>query len=141
MKKLYGWRRLKRMIAAGSVIAVTAAYAGPAAMFGVAYNIEGGDIGFTVKVLSNNEKNKVIAAGGATYYPWAPAKKFGLDASVGYLFDGVALTGGWDLLKNDFHTAVGYVNVVEDSDGSAPAADEGGSDGTPPPSEGTDGPT
>ena len=123
---------MKKILMAGILAAAVTASAGPAAMFGVAYNIQGGDFGFTVKVISNNKKNRIIGAAGMSYYPWAPVKKFGLDLSGGYLFDGAAVTAGWDFLKSDYQGAVGYVNVVDEGTSVVTAAAASGGDAAAP---------
>jgi hypothetical protein len=111
----------------------TAAFAdGPQAMFGVSYtwggSVGNGNLGISAKVISSREKNNVIAAGGVTYYPWAPVEKFGVDLSAGYLFEDFAVTGGWAFIQSDWIVSAGYVNTIEDDD-------DGGSVAPPPAQE------
>lgn len=129
MKAMYFNRGIKGMMAAALLTAATTAGAGPAAMFGISYTIQSGDVGLTAKVISDNRKNRVVGAAGLSYYPWSPVKKFGIDVSGGYLFDGVAVTAGWDFLKSDYHVAAGYVNVSDEKSGSTPPPSDTGSGG------------
>ncbi|WP_201352500.1 hypothetical protein [Hydrogenimonas urashimensis] len=123
---------MKKMTAVCLLSAATFCFAGPAGMFGVSYtwggSIGNGEVGLSAKVISDNKEDKVIAAAGVSYYPWAPVNKFGADVSAGYLFDGVALTAGWDFIQSDWQVAAGYVNTVDDDNdhenASAPPAEE-----------------
>ena len=126
MKNVKQRRRFGTMTIAGILMSTTLACAGPQAMFGLSYNWGGStgwqNLGVSVKVVSDNEKDQVIAAAGLSYYPWSPADKFGADLSGGYLFDSFALTAGWDFLQNGWIVSAGYVNTV-DGDGGDPSPD------------------
>ena len=134
MRALKRYRNLRGIAVAGALLTAGLAYGGPQAMFGLSYtwggSVGAGNVGLSVKVISDNKKDKVIAAAGATYYPWAPVKKFGADLSGGYLFDSFALTGGWDFLQSDWIVSAGYVNTIEENEPAAtPPASGGGNDG------------
>ena len=124
-----------RRLALATIATVSFAFAGPQAMFGLTYTWGGGlgqgELGIGVKVVTDNEEDKFIAAAGVNYYPFATERAFGADVSAGYLFDSFALTAGWDFLREDIIVSAGYVNTVDDSDDSdpAPAAGGGESDG------------
>ncbi len=126
-------------LAAAALMSGTLLYAGPQGMFGISYTWGGaigdGNLGISLKIVSDDEKDKVIGVAGVTYYPWAPVEKFGADLSAGYLFDKFALTGGYDFLQSDWIISGGYVNTKDESSDPAPASV------TPPPTGGTDGPT
>jgi len=116
-----------RRAGAACMLAASVSWAGPQAMFGLSYTWGGsfgaGNVGLSARVLSDNEKDRVVAGAGVSYYPWA-VDKFGADVSAGYLFDSFALTGGWDFIQSDFIMSAGYVNTVDDKgDDPAPASD------------------
>lgn len=52
--------------------------------------------GISLKVLSTNKEDQVVAAAGAIYYPLAPTDRFGVDSDLGYLSKDFAATVGCD---------------------------------------------
>lgn len=115
---------------------VVQAQAGAAGFFGISYALGTslGDIGITAKVVSDDDENTGVLGAGASYYPFAEEKKFGLDASVGYLFKNSAVMAGFDFLKWKPQLSVGYVNTEDSSSAPAPVSTPV-PDPTPPPSE------
>jgi hypothetical protein len=114
--------------------------AGATAFFGLSYNFgaTAADWGVTIKVLTDNEEDKFVAAAGLSYFPYA-VQKFGVDVGGGYLFKHGAATLGWDFLHKTPQLSLGYVNT-DDDDGSSettvvtPVGDdssEGGSEDPP----------
>lgn len=96
------------------------AQAGVGALFGLSFNfgtnISISDFGLTVKVLSDNEEDKFVAAAGVSYFPFAEqGNMFGADLSGGYIFENAAVTLGWDFLNRKPQLALGYVNSQDDS--------------------------
>ena len=88
------------------------AWAEPAVMGGINYNF-GGDVGVTVKIISDNKDKKINFGAGVSYYPWSKSKqKFGLDAGVGYTQKKVTVMGGWDFLQNKANASVGYSHAI-----------------------------
>jgi hypothetical protein len=91
----------------------------PVVMVGIAFNfgakISKESLGLTVKVLSSDRQDRVVAAAGVTYFPWAPKQKFGLDISGGYNFDKVTALVGYDLLNKKAQTSLGYANTYKPS--------------------------
>ena len=76
---------MKRLLLTASALTVAAsAQADAGFMIGISHNF-GGSTGVTFKILSTHEKDKALVAAGVTYFPWNPAKPWGLDTSVGYL--------------------------------------------------------
>jgi hypothetical protein len=95
-------------------------WADPAAFVGVSYSW-GGNLGISVKVLSDDEEDNAVVAAGATYYPMAAVgNKFGLDVGAGYAFDSSAIIGGWDFLQNKPLLSFGYADVDDDSNNNSP---------------------
>jgi hypothetical protein len=134
MKNCKHLSRFKHTVAIGAILAAVSVSAGPAAMFGLAYTWGGGfgngDLGLTVEVISDNEKDNVVAGAGVVYYPFAATDQFGLVLNAGYLFDHFAVMGGYDFLKEDWIIKAGYVNTVDDDGGTTTApADTGGGNG------------
>jgi len=101
---------------------VTQAQAGASGFFGISYVLGTslGDFGVTAKVLSDDDENTGVLGAGVSYYPFSEANKFGVDASVGYLFQNSAVTLGWDFLRMKPQLGIGYIDT-EDG-GSTPAA-------------------
>jgi hypothetical protein len=117
--------------ASGLLLFSAPALADPAILFGVSYNFQKeNSFGLTVKGISNDLPNNVVAGIGVTYYPFSPTGQFGADVNVGYAFQNVAVIGGYDFIKNESQFSFGYVNTRPVSIGSV-AAPAGG--GTPPP--------
>ena len=87
-----------------------AARAEPGVMLGVSHNF-GGDTGFTVKLLSTDRRDKLAAAVGVSYFPWAATQPWGFDTSVGYTFRRGALTVGYDWLNGQFQLGLGAANT------------------------------
>ena len=88
----------------------------PVAMVGIAFNFGGKiskeSLGLTVKILSSDRQDRVVAAAGVTYFPWAP-NKFGLDIGGGYNFDKVTALVGYDLLNKKPQASLGYTNTYK----------------------------
>ena len=88
----------------------------PVAMVGIAFNFGGKiskeSLGLTVKILSSDRQDRVVAAAGVTYFPWAP-NKFGLDIGGGYNFDKVTALVGYDLLNKKPQASIGYTNTYK----------------------------
>ena len=102
---------------------VAQAQAGAAGFFGISYALGTslGDFGITAKVISDDDENTGVLGAGASYYPFAEEKKFGLDVSGGYLFKNSAVMAGFDFLKWKPLLSVGYVNTEDSSSAPAPA--------------------
>lgn len=90
----------------------------PAAFIGINYSF-GGDLGISVKALSDDDENNAVGAAGVSYYPMA-TNKFGIDAGVGYAFDSYAVTAGWDFLQKQPVVSIGYADTDDDSNRSTP---------------------
>ena len=101
---------------------VTQVQAGAGGFFGISYVFGSslGGFGVTAKILSDDDPNTGVIGAGVSFFPYAEEKKFGADLSAGYLFENVAVTGGWDFLQRKPLLAVGYVNTEDD--GTTPVA-------------------
>lgn len=105
------------------------AQADPAAFVGISYSFGGSGVGISIKILSDDEEDQVVAAVGATYYPMA-ADKFGIDLSAGYAFDNAAVLVGWDFLQKSVQVSAGWADTEDDdSDNPSPAVVGGGGGG------------
>lgn len=87
------------------------AYAEPSVMLGLAINFGGGEsrLGATAKVLTDNEPDKVVGAGGVTYF--FDDKSFGFDAGLGYTFDGGAVTLTYDFTNQSPQISAGLADI------------------------------
>lgn len=91
---------------------------GPAAadltfMFGISMNFGSGQApayGITSKVLTGNQKNKVVGAAGATYF-FDQGGYFGLDAGIGYTLKDSAITLTYDFLNNRPQLSAGWADI------------------------------
>ncbi len=94
-------------------------YAKPAFMGGFTYKFGASNslenLGTTIKVLSSDEEKKAVVSAGASYYPWAKKKQFGLDLGVGYNAKNVNIQAGWDFIANQPAVSLGYTAAVESS--------------------------
>lgn len=93
----------------GSAMAVPV-HAEPGVMVGVSHNF-GGDTGITFKLLSTDRRDKLAAAVGVSYFPWAATQSWGFDTSVGYTFRRGALTVGYDWLNGQVQLGLGVANT------------------------------
>ena len=108
---------------------VAQAQAGASGFFGISYifGTSPGDFGVTVKILSDDDENTAVLGGGVSYYPLSEARKFGVDADVGYLFQNSAVTVGWDFLQKKPQLGVGYIDTDDGNPTpAAPSVPEGG---------------
>lgn len=107
------------------------AQADPAAFVGISYSFGGAGVGISVKVLSDDKEDQVVAALGATYYPMA-ANKFGIDLSAGYTFNDAAVLVGWDFLQKGVQVSAGWADIEDDKSNATsttPALGGGGGGG------------
>tara|TARA_R110002074_G_scaffold152936_1_gene307561 strand:- start:124412 stop:124774 length:363 start_codon:yes stop_codon:yes gene_type:complete len=95
------------------------AHSDAAVFIGINYTF-GGNLGLSIKALSDDDENNGVAAVGVSYYPMAE-NKLGIDAGVGYAFDSYAVTAGWDFLQKEPVVSVGYADTDDDSNRPAPA--------------------
>ena len=79
--------------------------------FGANNNLE--NLGTTIKVLSSGEDKKAVVSAGASYYPWAKDKQFGLDLGVGYNTKKVNIQAGWDFIANQPSVSLGYATAID----------------------------
>ena len=110
---MYGRPLLASLLIASSTTAV----ADPGVFFGVAYTFgqakPSDGLGLSLKVLSTNKEDHAVVGAGVTYYPLQSNNRFGVDLGVGYLFQDVAVTVGWDFMHSP-QVGVGYVNTKDD---------------------------
>ena len=92
----------------------SAATADTAAFVGIAYVFGNNNVGITAKVISDDEKEKWVAAAGVTYY-FGSAKPLGIDVSGGYTFDNGAILAGWDILQNNPQISAGWADIDDKS--------------------------
>ncbi len=104
--------------------------ADPAAFVGISYSFGGSGVGISVKVLSDDEEDQVVAALGATYYPMA-TDKFGIDLSAGYAFDDAAVLVGWDFLQKSVQVSAGWADIEDDDSNNSSAASAAAAPGGP----------
>lgn len=105
---------LGKCLAACLLIASTAAKADPGVMVGVSYNF-GGTVGFTVKAVSDNNPNELVAAAGVSFFPWEKSSKWGVDLGAGYNYESnTTITAGWDFLNGTVQMSGGYMNMDND---------------------------
>jgi len=113
---------MKKILILSIAFGVVSLCAKPAFMGGLTYKF-GADnslenLGTTVKVLSSDEDKKAVVSAGASYYPWAKKKQFGIDVGVGYSIKNVNVQAGWDFIANQPAVSLGYagsINIDETS--------------------------
>ena len=83
-------------------------------MVGMAFNFGKGQSvspGVTMKVLSDNQANKIVGALGASYF-FDQGGYFGVDAGVAYLFEeDIAAALTYDFINERPQISVGYADV------------------------------
>ena len=100
-------------LAAAISTASFTAQADPAAFVGLSYSF-GGNVGLSLKVLSDDEEGKNVAALGGTYY-FGAQNPWGLDLGVGRTFDNGAVTIGWDFLQENGQISAGWADTEDDN--------------------------
>lgn len=85
----------------------------PALMLGATLKFGGNSgktsVGMTAKILSDNRKDRGVAALGLSWYP-GQSQQFGIDVGLGYVFDGGALTAGYDFIDRAPALGLGWVD-------------------------------
>lgn len=95
----------------GSAMVVPApVHAEPGVMVGISHNF-GGDTGITFKLLSTNRRDKLAAAVGVSYFPWAATQAWGFDTGVGCTVRHGAFTIGYDWLNRQVQLGLGVANT------------------------------
>lgn len=110
-------RKMKNLRATTSLVSVflaSQAMADPTVMFGLSFNF-GGDAptstGLTLKLLSDDKAKSVVGTAGVSYF-FENGGYFGLDAGLGYLFEGdVATTLTYDFINDRPQFSLGYADV------------------------------
>lgn len=100
----------KLLLASMLVAACGPLHADPGVMLGLSYTF-GGTFGVTAKLLSSDKRDQAVVAAGATWYPMAATQKWGVDLGVGYNFNDVGVTVGWDFLQRRAQGAIGFVDT------------------------------
>jgi hypothetical protein len=70
-----------------------------------------GELGLSARVLSDNKRNKWVAAIGGTYYP--KSNKFGVDLGVGYNFRNTPITMSYDFINDQAVLGLGWANLTD----------------------------
>lgn len=114
----------KPILIASCLVACSAtAVADPGVFFGVTYAFgqsqPAAGFGLSLKVMSTNKEDHAAVGAGVTYYPLLSQNQFGVDVGVGYIFQDVAVTAGWDFMHSP-QVGVGYVNTKDDRPAPAP---------------------
>ena len=104
-------RKIALLILAAAMLASSAVIADPAAFAGIAYTFDG-KAGITLKLLSDNEEEKWVAAIGGTYY-FNSKNELGIDVSGGYTFDDAAVLIGWEILQVQPQISAGWADTEE----------------------------
>jgi len=99
---------IKRSIILGALAALSMqAQADVGVMVGVGWAFGGSGPAITIKALSSDKQDEVVAAAGVSYYPLSQ-NKLGLDAGVGYNFDNAAAIISWDFLQGAAQLSGGW---------------------------------
>ena len=99
----------------------TTLFAGINILFG---DVRSPSYGVTVKVLSNNTPEEVVASLGASYY-FGKVDPIGLDIGAAYSTSDVAVALGYDLLQGGLVAAIGTAKTAKKAKASA-APEEAG---------------
>ena len=118
------------LCSSASVMADTGVFIGVVYDFGGSNAKQG--LGFSAKLVSDDEPDKAVGAIGISYFPQA-ASKLGADVSVGYTFDNGLVTLGYDLFNKQPQIGLGYMDTEEEKKAPPvivpPPSGDGGGDG------------
>lgn len=107
-------KNLMTSTALASVLLASQAAADPTVMLGLSFNFGGNapvSTGLTLKLLSDDEADSFVGAAGVSYF-FDNGGYFGLDAGIGYLFEGdVATTLTYDFINDRPQFSIGYADV------------------------------
>ena len=102
---------IKKSIILGALVAISGpVQADIGAMVGVGYTFGDAGPALTLKALSSDKKDEVVASAGVSFYPLSQ-NKFGVDLGVGYHFDDAAVILSWDLLQKAPQISAGWANT------------------------------
>jgi hypothetical protein len=76
--------------------------------------------GLSVKLVSDDEDDKAVAAIGVSYFPRG-ARRIGVDVSAGYTFDNGLVTAGYDFVNGVPQIGIGYMDT-DNGTAAAPVA-------------------
>lgn len=104
---------LKKSTILSAILAAYApAHADVGAMVGVGYTFGGPGLSLTVKALSSDRQDRVVAAAGVSFYPFLK-NKIGVDLGVGYQGDNSAVVLSWDFLQAAPQISGGWANTKD----------------------------
>ncbi len=77
--------------------------------------------GLSVKLVSDDEEDKAVAAIGVSYFP-SSARRIGVDLSAGYTFNNGLVTAGYDFVNRAPQFGLGYMDTRNGAAAPAPAS-------------------
>lgn len=99
----------KEMLLVGLITSnVPSLQAEPSVMAGISYTFKG-DLGLTVKFMSDDEDKTPVLSAGAAFYPFS-GDKLGLDLGGGYIIDNSVVVGSYDFVQRSPQVSVGYTD-------------------------------
>lgn len=103
-----------KMIALASLLSIsTPTMADTGVFIGVVYDFGGkSNIGFSAKLVSNDEEDKVVGTLGLSYFPTSTAK-LGADIGLGYTYKNGLVTGSYDLFNQKPQFGIGYMDTQD----------------------------
>ena len=113
--------KLKSVLIASGLVALSgASHADVGVMVGVGYTFGGAGPAVTVKLLSNNRKDRAVGAAGVSFYPYAE-QKFGADLGAGYKGDHAVGVVSWDFVHMNPEISGGWASTRHHSSTPPPA--------------------
>ncbi|WP_319381503.1 hypothetical protein [Thiomicrorhabdus sp.] len=103
---------LAATVFSGMTLLASTVQADATAMIGGVFTFDG-KFGLTAKVLSDDQKDSLVATAGATYYPNA-RQKIDVDVGAGYNFDSNIVLGvGWGLFTSSPQLTAGFADIKD----------------------------
>jgi hypothetical protein len=105
--------KVKTLLAGGLISLASAAHADPAFFAGITYLFDGPErsaLGFTVKALASQHRDRPTAAVGFSIYP-GTVSRVGIDVGVGYQGGDTAGLVSYDLLLQRYSVSVGFADL------------------------------
>ncbi len=101
-------------VALASLLTISASAMADTGVFvGIVYNFGAkSDLGFSVKLVSDDAEDKVVGTLGVSYFPSA-TYKLGADIGLGYTYKNGLVTAGYDIFNKKPQFGIGYMDTED----------------------------
>jgi hypothetical protein len=109
---------MKKLLLSTAIVgsfAAAPAFSDPTLMIGLSWSFgggaQGGQLGISGRILSDNRRDEWVGAIGGTYY--LGSGEFGADVGFGYNFSNTPMTLSYDFLNNQALLGLGWADLTD----------------------------